>query len=133
MSLLLTTRPRCLLGVFPFALIHVISIGQKSGLTLMNLAVVCVSSNTFMTTPVKQIPTHFVPKVLGRLLPQLQLFRHDNLPTRKRNACKQLSRVNSFCQSYREAVFAKKRNEFPSKHTFETSQPRVLSLSFDKK
>ena len=30
----------------------------------------------------------------------------------------------SFCQSYREAVFSKKRNKFSSKHTFETSQPR---------
>ena len=35
----------------------------------MNLAVVCDSSNFFMTTPLKLIPTHSVPKVLGRLLP----------------------------------------------------------------
>ena len=28
-------------------------------------------------------------------------------------------------------LFSQKRNEFSSKHTFETSQPRVLSLSFE--
>ena len=58
-SLLL--RPSCLLGVFHFALLHVTSTGQKSGMTLMNLAVVCDSSNIFMTTPLKLIPTHSVP------------------------------------------------------------------------
>ena len=51
-------------------------------------------------------------------------------------ACCQLEGRHLYCRSVRVIVSRlrkkkKERNKFSSKHTFETSQPRVLSLSFE--
>ena len=104
------THDETQLLAFPFAPLHVKLTGLNFELTFTTLADVCDFLSFFMTTLLRPIPTHFVPKVHGpshhrdadTFLDAVEhdLFNvtpapvRDNLTTRERHALKRLRRRN---------------------------------------